>query len=549
MNLNGLGALANGFFNSYGAMERIQHQKLQDAGNEAFGKTLASMGINSPPPANPLASSMGPPATGAPPVAATLPSGPAPSGGPAEPFDFNKAAAAKSSVESTNNYQAVGSKPDKHGDYAYGKYQVMGANIPSWTKAVTGHAMTPQQFLANPQVQDAVFRKYYGGYYNKYGSYQAADSMWFTGKPPSPATMGLHDALGTTNAAYIRKSQAARRAQGMAPQQGQAPQQAAQEAPQAQGGPLTLQQVAGMIRKANPGASPAVIAVAMEHALPYMNQQSQMAYHQVMLQLAAARQDEVRRHQQAQEQQAGTTEADRNAHYKAQDTLSKAKIGLEAQSAAQRQTQAAQNAKALQDYRKSRLDYYKASLGQRSAATAAKMAQSDASMKLAVERLHMAQQAFTLKQGAAKAAATKELRLRLNNASTAAASFANTYGRLVSSFTMTGRALTPDQTTMLAQVKAQMADAVQAVKAAKTALAAGSAARSAYAPAPAPAPSGLPNAPRPPMGQPAPQAPVAPAMAAPAQAAPQPVPKLAPDGKYYIQVGPSAWAVVPPPAQ
>lgn len=82
--------------------------------------------------------------------------------------------------ESGGNYGAVGVWV--RGDRAYGKYQVMGANIPSWTKKHYGKALTPQQFLNNPKAQEAVARGTLKGYFNKYGARGAA-SAWYSGNP------------------------------------------------------------------------------------------------------------------------------------------------------------------------------------------------------------------------------------------------------------------------------------------------------------------------------------------------------------------------------
>lgn len=86
------------------------------------------------------------------------------------------------SIESagSGDYAAVG--PDVRGDRAYGRYQVMGANIPSWTRSALGVELTPDQFLASPEAQNAVFDHVFGGYVEKYGPAGAA-SMWFSGDP------------------------------------------------------------------------------------------------------------------------------------------------------------------------------------------------------------------------------------------------------------------------------------------------------------------------------------------------------------------------------
>ncbi len=78
--------------------------------------------------------------------------------------------------ESGGNYHVVNSIG------AVGAYQVMKANIPSWTKAALGYSMTWQQFRDSPSAQDAVARHILGGYYKKYGAAGAA-SMWFSGQP------------------------------------------------------------------------------------------------------------------------------------------------------------------------------------------------------------------------------------------------------------------------------------------------------------------------------------------------------------------------------
>lgn len=82
--------------------------------------------------------------------------------------------------ESGARYNAVGVWV--RGDRAYGKYQVMGANIPSWTKQYLGKSLTPQQFLNNPSAQEKVARGRLLSYWKKYGARGAA-SAWYSGNP------------------------------------------------------------------------------------------------------------------------------------------------------------------------------------------------------------------------------------------------------------------------------------------------------------------------------------------------------------------------------
>lgn len=98
--------------------------------------------------------------------------------------DFKKGIA---STESSNNYKAVGPATSS-GDKAYGKYQVMGANIPSWTKEALGYSMTPSQFLNSPDAQEKVFEFQSMKNYSKYGNWDDVASVWFSGRPLSNNT-------------------------------------------------------------------------------------------------------------------------------------------------------------------------------------------------------------------------------------------------------------------------------------------------------------------------------------------------------------------------
>jgi len=105
-------------------------------------------------------------------------------------------------IESSGRYHIMG-PATKSGDRAYGAYQVMGANIPSWTKAATGQSLTPQQFLASPEAQDAVFNYHFGNAVKKYGSPEDAASVWFSGRPMAAAGNAA-DITGTTVPQYVQ---------------------------------------------------------------------------------------------------------------------------------------------------------------------------------------------------------------------------------------------------------------------------------------------------------------------------------------------------------
>lgn len=142
-----------------------------------------------PPPAAP-----GPPPTTFRP-GITAPAPPVTAGGP----DYGKAIAG---IESGGAYDKLGPQT-KTGDRAFGKYQVMGNNIPEWTTQVLGKPMTPEQFLANPDAQEAVFKAKFGDYVQKYGP-EGAAKAWFAGEK-GMNNPGAKDVLGTTVASYGQK--------------------------------------------------------------------------------------------------------------------------------------------------------------------------------------------------------------------------------------------------------------------------------------------------------------------------------------------------------
>lgn len=118
--------------------------------------------------------------------------------------DSDAYAAAIAMIESrgSGGYSAIG-PVTRSGDRAYGKYQVMGANIPEWSKDALGRSMTPAEFLASPEAQDAVFKKQFGRYVEKYGASGAA-AAWFAGEK-GMNDPNRRDAVGTSVSGYVSK--------------------------------------------------------------------------------------------------------------------------------------------------------------------------------------------------------------------------------------------------------------------------------------------------------------------------------------------------------
>jgi len=99
-------------------------------------------------------------------------------------------------------YRVVGQR-SLRGDRPYGKYQVMGENVPKWTKGYLGRELTPQQFLDDPEAQEQVARAKAGEYLAKYGPTGAA-AAWFAGENGMQDPK-RKDTLGTHVAEYVRR--------------------------------------------------------------------------------------------------------------------------------------------------------------------------------------------------------------------------------------------------------------------------------------------------------------------------------------------------------
>jgi hypothetical protein len=115
-------------------------------------------------------------------------------------------ASAIASIESGGKYDRLGpviNRGSMVGDRAYGKYQVMGTNVGPWTEKYLGQRLTPQQFVQNPQAQDAVFKGEFGRLSQAYGP-EGAARAWFAGEG-GMNDPNRRDQLGTSVAAYGQK--------------------------------------------------------------------------------------------------------------------------------------------------------------------------------------------------------------------------------------------------------------------------------------------------------------------------------------------------------
>lgn len=123
--------------------------------------------------------------------------------------DTNQVAKIAESIgqfESGGNYQARGpvvTSGRYKGERALGKYQIMPGNLPQWSQEILGYEVTPEQFLANPQIQDAIAQGKMAQTLKKYGTVEDVASVWFSGQPVARAG-NRSDVLGTTVPQYVQ---------------------------------------------------------------------------------------------------------------------------------------------------------------------------------------------------------------------------------------------------------------------------------------------------------------------------------------------------------
>ena len=89
------------------------------------------------------------------------------------------------------------------GQKALGRYGVMPGNLPEWSKAAVGRVVSSQEFLNSPELQDQIAGFQFLKNKQKYGTWEDAASVWFTGKPASQGASSK-DVLGTTGAGYVQ---------------------------------------------------------------------------------------------------------------------------------------------------------------------------------------------------------------------------------------------------------------------------------------------------------------------------------------------------------
>jgi len=108
------------------------------------------------------------------------------------------------SIESrgSGDYRAVGPTHQRLGR-ALGRYQIMEANLGPWSREALGREVTADEFMASPEMQDAIFNHQFGRYVDRFGPEGAAQA-WFAGEG-GVGRMDRRDSLGTSVADYTRR--------------------------------------------------------------------------------------------------------------------------------------------------------------------------------------------------------------------------------------------------------------------------------------------------------------------------------------------------------
>ena len=116
--------------------------------------------------------------------------------------DIDRYGRAIMGIESSGgNYGLIGPRHPTLGR-ALGAYQIMEANLPTWLSEAGLPRMTAEEFLANRDAQDRVFRFRFGSYLERFGNPTDAAEAWFAGPGNVGSGRNPRDLLGTSVSRY-----------------------------------------------------------------------------------------------------------------------------------------------------------------------------------------------------------------------------------------------------------------------------------------------------------------------------------------------------------
>jgi hypothetical protein len=110
-------------------------------------------------------------------------------------------AAAIRKIESTNRYNITVNAGRRR--TVLGAYQILDANLASWSLAALGRSVSQSEFLRSPTIQDQIFKHRFRHYARKYGP-QGAARAWLGGEGAARGRDGM-DRFGSTPSSYAYK--------------------------------------------------------------------------------------------------------------------------------------------------------------------------------------------------------------------------------------------------------------------------------------------------------------------------------------------------------
>lgn len=103
---------------------------------------------------------------------------------------IKRAIFSKESINEPDPYRARGPMVTSgryRGEKALGKYQVMPGNLPQWSQQAFQRQVSAEEFLSNPQMQEALMNDQIVRTMKKYSNPADIISIWFTGRPAAQA--------------------------------------------------------------------------------------------------------------------------------------------------------------------------------------------------------------------------------------------------------------------------------------------------------------------------------------------------------------------------
>lgn len=108
-------------------------------------------------------------------------------------------------MESGGRYDIKGPTHARMGT-PLGKYQIMSANLPSWSMEALGRVVTPDEFLTSPDLQEKIAGHRMGKILDQYGNLRDAASVWHSGRPLARAAAAGARDVNMSTLDYVNRT-------------------------------------------------------------------------------------------------------------------------------------------------------------------------------------------------------------------------------------------------------------------------------------------------------------------------------------------------------